>query len=234
MKANKVVIHHSATWRDLNLWLSLQSFDKNHKERIWSLPSKIKNPQTWIGRHVTYHFVIDAKGEHVQCRDIDEPGRHASNLSVNNSSIAICFLWNLDTEEPTAAQYAKAWKILKRLRKEIWPMTIHPHNEFAKKTCPWKNVDIQVIESEASDEEQSELYYSQLFQAVFKWRNKTFVSPQDAEDRLNKIYHEKWVPGLIQEIVSLIAILTTKQDIASTPIAYWSDIVSDSSPCVDK
>lgn len=234
MKANKVVIHHSATWRDQNLMLALQSFDKNHKDRIWSQPSKIKNPQTWIGRHVTYHFVIGANGDHVQCRDIDEAWRHASNLAVNNSSIWICFLWNLDTEKPTDEQYAKAWKILKRLRKEIWPLTLHRHSEYAQKTCPWSNVDLQVIENEASDDEPSSEFYSSLFQAVFKWRNITFQSPDDAEERLKKIYHEKWIDWLIKEIVSLIAVLTTKQDIASTPIAYWSDIVSDSSPCVDK
>lgn len=234
MKANKVVIHHSATWRDQNLMLALQSFDKNHKDRIWSQPSKIKNPQTWIGRHVTYHFVICWNGDHVQCRDIDEPGRHASNLSVNNSSIWICFLWNLDTEEPTDEQYAKAWKIISRLRQEIWPMTIHPHNEFAKKSCPWKNVDLQRIDSEATGVKPSEFFYSQLFQAVFKWRNTTFQSPEDAEKRMNEIYQKNWIQWLIKEMISLIAVLTTKQDIAWTPIAYWSDIVADSSPCADK
>lgn len=231
MKADKIIIHHSATPRDQNLMLALQSFDKNHKERIWSQPSKIKNPQTWIWRHVTYHFVIGANGDHVQCRDIDEPGRHASNLSVNNSSIAICFLWEMDQEKPTGEQYAKAWKITKRLRKEIWPLTLHRHSEYAQKTCPWSNVDLQVIENEANDDEPSSEFYSSLFQAVFSWRNVTFKSPDDAETRLKKIYHEKWIDWLIKEIVSLIAILTTKQDIASTPIEYWSDIVSDSSPC---
>lgn len=223
MKPTKIVFHHSATPSSIGLQDSLRSFDYNHKTRIWSPKSKL-----W--RHVTYHFVIAANGNHAQCRDINEPWRHASNLAVNNSSIAICLIGNFENESPTQAQYEKCWKIINRLQKELWiKLELKFHNEYANKKCPWANFDVSMVKSALDLEKHTPLFYSELFYALFDWKNTTFLHPKQAEERIIKIYKQKWAETMIQEMIALIAILMTKIDIASLDPS--SDIVSNSSPC---
>lgn len=218
MKANKIVIHHSVTPRDLDLMKSVKSFDQNHKDRIWSPLSKL-----W--RHVTYHFVIWWNGDHIQCRDIDEAWRHASNMTVNNSSIAICMTGNFDQEEPTEAQLLKLKKIVEYVQWELGPMTIHFHREFAAKSCPWKNITSEMIQNTLQTQEHDFWYYSQLFQAVFKWQNITFKSPEDAVTRLLQTLEAKWMKEFVQELVALIAILHTKHDQKDNSQQFWSEII---------
>lgn len=203
---NKIVVHHSATPVDLPLMKSIASFDKNHKERL-------NSPKSKLGYHVAYHFVIAGDWSHLQCRDIDEIARHASNMIVNNSSIGICFTGNFDVDKPTEAQLAKFVKIKEYLEKELWHLPIHFHNEYAAKSCPGKNMKVELIQNALLVSAWDWNDFSDLYKAVFKGENKTFMLPDEAIKRLQDIYEEQGGHELIKELVYLIAILTTKIDL---------------------
>lgn len=225
---NKIVVHHSATPSDLPLMKSIASFDKNHKERLQS-------PKSKLGYHVAYHFVIAWDWSHLQCRDIDEIARHASNMVVNNSSIGICFTWNFDVEKPTEAQLKKFVKIKQYLEKELWPLPIHFHNEYASKSCPGKNMTVELIQKTLLTSWNVPESFSSLYKAVFAGENRTFMLPEQAIAQLQQVYEEEGGDWLIRELLYLIAILTTKIDLASKwsqpPLKILFHDIPDSCSC---
>ena len=131
-KIDKIVIHHSVTPRDLSLNKSISSFDRTHKARL----HKEKNSK-WY--HIAYHFVIWWDGKYIATRGLGEIWYHASNLAINQTSVWICLTWNFDSDEPTSAQYNSLKKLINLLQSELGKLTIHGHNEFSSKSCPWKN-----------------------------------------------------------------------------------------------
>lgn len=225
---NKIVVHHSATQRDQDLMKSVSSFDKNHKERLGS-------PKSKLGYHVAYHFVIAGDWSHLQCRDIDEIARHASNMIVNNSSIWICFTGNFDTETPSEAQLRKFVKIRQYLEKELWSLPIHFHNEYAAKSCPGKNMTHELIQKALLFGSNEHSEFSTLYKAVFEGENRTFMLPDQAIKQLEEVYLQEGGVWLIKELVYLIAILTTKIDLASKwsipPVKIVVHDIPDSCSC---
>lgn len=126
---DKIVIHHSAVDQpDINKLIS--SMERRHKDVIGQ-------PADKNGSHCSYHYTIWVDGKIVKTRDLDSVGRHASNLSVNKTSIGICLSGNLDLHPPTKAQYNSLNKLIQKFS----ALNIHYHHEFANKTCPGRMFD---------------------------------------------------------------------------------------------
>lgn len=128
-----VVIHHSVTPRDLALSKSVSSFSRSHWVRLHPQVNSL-----WY--HIAYHYVIAGNGEWKKTRGLNEIGYHASNRPINQKSVAICMTWNFDVEHPTQAQIDVVNYLISELEKKLGRLDIRFHNEFATKTCPWKNV----------------------------------------------------------------------------------------------
>lgn len=142
-KINKIILHHSATQRDLDFKRSLNSFNNSHKVRLYE---KYKQPRSGTEYpYIAYHYCIGGKGELEQTRKHENIGYHASNITVNNESIGICLLGNFDEEYPSEEQYSKLREILGYLKEQYPEATIHLHNEFSSKTCPGVNFDLNKI-----------------------------------------------------------------------------------------
>jgi hypothetical protein len=97
-----IVLHHSATHAG-----SAAAFDRNHRARLGGL---------------AYHFIIgngsgSADGEvETGYRWRDQlPGPHTKNLDVNNASIAICIVGDLQAAPPSRKQLAALLGLLGRL-----------------------------------------------------------------------------------------------------------------------
>ena len=97
-------------------------------------------------RSIAYHFYITKEGNIFQCLDIDK--KNASELNHNNESISICLQGNFDINKPSKRQYLQLLKLCKKLENEYPTATVFGHNAFSKKTCPGKNIDIDLIKLE--------------------------------------------------------------------------------------
>jgi len=93
-----------------------------------------------------YHFRIDKKGNIYRTRKVTDLLYHASNLSVNTSSVAVCLDGNFMTENPTQRQLEGLAGLLKHLmgKLKIKKANIKGHQEVALKgygtACPGKNL----------------------------------------------------------------------------------------------
>jgi len=187
---NKAIIHHSVSSRDQTLAKSIKSFNANHKKRLH--PNKNS-----LGLHISYHYVIAWDGSYQQTRWINEVGYHASNLKINKESIGICFTGNFDNEKPTEAQYKSAIKILSKYPK----VSIHWHNEYATKSCPWRNLDLNRL--------KEMLFYESMRRKVH-WKtpidNRIFKDPEAFLERIKDLSIE----DKLSEMTFLIAILSEK------------------------
>jgi N-acetyl-anhydromuramyl-L-alanine amidase AmpD len=52
---------------------------------------------------------------------------------------------NFDVTEPSRKQYLQLLKLCKKLQIEYPTATVFGHNSFAKKTCPGKNLSIDIL-----------------------------------------------------------------------------------------
>lgn len=156
-KINKIVIHHSVSPRDQDLNKSVASFDRNHAQRLHTT-------KNGFGYHIAYHFVIWPKWEYVETRPISEVWYHGSDYKVNKESVGICLTGNFDVENPTNAQYVTLRRLIEWLEKEYGPLTIHGHNEFARKSCPGRLFDMRKVLM---------LFYEKL------WRDNYTSTPAD-------------------------------------------------------
>lgn len=139
-----IVVHHSATPRDMDGEKAAKSFNDNHYKRL-HLPYQQEVGKRKGKEHIAYHYLIDYSWKIIPCREHELVGFHASNIDINKRSIWVCFIWNFDNETPTAEQYAAGRSLIKDLQNKFMIATIAEHNEFANKTCPWKNFDIDQI-----------------------------------------------------------------------------------------
>lgn len=120
-KINKVILHCS------------DSDYANHDDikviKEWHLARKFND--------VGYHYFIRKDGLVQKGRDISIIGAHCKGQ--NKSSVGICLSGK---HKFTDKQFEALEKLIRgldiRLRNKF---TIHPHNEFSKKTCPNFSVD---------------------------------------------------------------------------------------------
>lgn len=108
---DKVVIHHTAVVQpDLDTLLT--SVNRNHAQRL--------HPESNdLGYHIAYHYIIGVDGTVVQTRGLHEVGYHASNLSINQTSIGIGLSGNFDIQEPTDAQYQACMELINTVEQQI-------------------------------------------------------------------------------------------------------------------
>lgn len=131
---NKIVLHHSATPRDLEFKNSIISFNNSHQVRLH--PKKNS-----LGYHIAYHYVIGSNGEVLQTRGHNEIGFHASNWLVNCASLGICLTGNFDIEKPSLKQMEALINLFAKLKIK----NIKGHRAYAKKTCPGLNFTDRMI-----------------------------------------------------------------------------------------
>jgi len=125
-----IIIHHSLTSKDISLNKSIESFNKNHKERLHPGPN-------WYWLHIAYHYVIWGKGEVKKTRPLKEIWYHAWNRNINKKSIWICLCGNFDIEEPNEKQYETCFKLIKEIQTKFPNIKIMWHNEVVSwKSCP--------------------------------------------------------------------------------------------------
>ena len=98
-------------------------------------------PRNWSD--IGYHFVIlnDGMGTVERGRPIWRNGAHTKG---HNDTIGICYVGGLEHGEPcdtmTDIQECAFFELVDKLRDVFGPLTIHGHNEFARKACPSFNV----------------------------------------------------------------------------------------------
>lgn len=208
-KIKEIIIHHSATPRDQTLENSVASFDKNHWPNGRSIIlHKTKNA---LNYYISYHYVIAWDGRYKKTRMWDEVGYHASNLKVNKESIWICLTWNFDIEKPSKAQYESLNKIIAEIKFAYPNATIHWHNEYVKKSCPWHNFDFTKLQ------EITMLFYEKLYKANYETipQQKRIIKDLNAFfDRTNKLSEEQKRTETVYLLAWAIEKLSSKKDVA--------------------
>ncbi|MEM5844519.1 MAG: peptidoglycan recognition family protein [candidate division WOR-3 bacterium] len=138
MKPEYIIIHHSATSRDLT---KLEAIDNYHKLKGF--------PKSSLGYYAGYHLVITGDGTSYQTRAFDEEGCHASALGMNKKSVGICLTGNFEQENPSSEQLKTLEKEIEKI-KEIYQIPVEKvigHCEIPYQTaCPGKNLLSWLIE----------------------------------------------------------------------------------------
>lgn len=122
-KIDKIIIHCSATKQ--GQWFTASDIDSWHQQRGWS--------------GIGYHYVILLNGEVQTGRPLEEIGAHT--VGQNTSSIGICYIGGLNasgqpSDTRTPEQKQSLVKLVAELKTKFPGVTVHGHNEFAKKACP--------------------------------------------------------------------------------------------------
>lgn len=127
-ETNKVILHCSATPPKMDI--GVEEIKKWHLQRGWS--------------DIGYHFVIRLDGTLEQGRNLHMVGAHTQGY--NKASVGICYVGGLDedmkpSDTMNEAQRKTFLGILLALRRVYGCLTLHGHNEFARKACP--SFDVQ-------------------------------------------------------------------------------------------
>lgn len=133
------MIHHSAVSYDKNSD-QFKANDAYHKAQ-WNFKSS-------LGFYLGYNYEISAKGLVRQARKDGETTAAAYQKGMNDGRcIHICIDGNFDIEKPTPAQIYALRDLIKKLAKaySIPPTGIVFHRDYAQKTCPGNNVDINFV-----------------------------------------------------------------------------------------
>ena len=88
---------------------------------------------------VGYHWVIRLDGSIEVGRPLEKSGAHTKGH--NKDSVGVCYIGGCDADgkpkDTMNPEQEKAWRmIVLSLRTLYGDLTIHGHNEFAKKACP--------------------------------------------------------------------------------------------------
>jgi len=136
MKKSHIVMHHSAT-KDSGT-ASWNAIRRYHMDDLG-----------WrdIGYHLGIEYIEDATGaghyEALMGRDFLSDGAHCYQQNMNKLGLGVVLVGDFDTSKPPAemlrfcARHVRALADLHDI--PIDEGHIHPHNEFAPKTCPGIN-----------------------------------------------------------------------------------------------
>ena len=95
---------------------------------------------------IAYHFVIDKNGKINQTNYLDTISYHVSGK--NTASIGICLTGNYDIQSPPNAQIDSCVRLITYLNGILGRnLIIHGHRDFANKSCPGDNIDMEWIKS---------------------------------------------------------------------------------------
>jgi hypothetical protein len=140
-KPKFIMVHHSAVSYDKN-GDQFKANNNYHKEK-WNFKSS-------LGFYLAYNYEIAKSGLVRQARQDGEQTVACYQSNMNSGRcIHICLDGNFDLEKPMPAQIYALRDLLKRLtQKYLIPGgNIVFHNQYAKKTCPGKNVDLVFVRS---------------------------------------------------------------------------------------
>lgn len=88
---------------------------------------------------VGYHFIIYIDGSVHAGRAVEKTGAHVAGH--NATTIGVVYVGGTDAagkakDTMNAAQETAFVNLVKHLRDEYGPLTLHGHNEYAAKACP--------------------------------------------------------------------------------------------------
>lgn len=121
-EVNYLIIHHSASTRDLTP-------EEIHQIHL------AQSPQ-WKG--FGYHFYIRKDGTVYRGRREKNAGSHCEGY--NSVSLGICLSGNFEVEEPTVKQLNSLKTLIKELHLKYPKATIHSHSDFNATACCGKNL----------------------------------------------------------------------------------------------
>ena len=122
-KLDRIIVHCTATPEGRHV--DVDTIRVWHKARGWS--------------DVGYHFVIYLDGSVHAGRAVEKTGAHVSGH--NATTIGVVYVGGTDAagkakDTMNAAQETAFVNLVKHLRDEYGPLTLHGHNEYAAKACP--------------------------------------------------------------------------------------------------
>lgn len=122
-KLDRIILHCTATPEGRHV--DVNTIRAWHKKRGWS--------------DVGYHFIIYIDGSVHVGRDVSKVGAHVSGH--NATTIGVVYVGGTDAagkakDTMNAAQETAFVNLVKHLRDEYGPLTLHGHNEYAAKACP--------------------------------------------------------------------------------------------------
>jgi hypothetical protein len=135
-----IMLHHSAVSRALNAdqW---EANNRYHRDK-WDFCSS-------LGFYLAYNYEISSRGRVRQARADGERTAACYQRSMNNGQcIHVCLDGNFDEEKPTVAQIYALRDLLRSLAGKygLGKEAIVFHRDFARKTCPGKNVDKKFVQ----------------------------------------------------------------------------------------
>ena len=96
---------------------------------------------------IAYHYIIDRQANVFQTQDLETISWHVSGQ--NTRSIGICFIGNYDELEPTDRQMLQLLKLIRYLNRRLGrPLEIAGHRDYANKSCPGDNMDVNWINAQ--------------------------------------------------------------------------------------
>jgi N-acetylmuramoyl-L-alanine amidase len=122
-KLDRIILHCTATPEGRHV--DVDTIRVWHKARGWS--------------DVGYHFFIYIDGSVHAGRAVEKTGAHVSGHNV--TTIGVVYVGGCDAkmkakDTMNAAQETAFVNLVKHLRDEYGPLTLHGHNEYAAKACP--------------------------------------------------------------------------------------------------
>ena len=130
-----VIIHHSLT-KDSGT-VSWDAIRKYHTKTLgWNA--------------IGYHWGIELVNKHYEIiagRISDRVGAHV--IGMNSKSIGICFIGNYDIDKVPKDMWAAGLRLVNWLQRiyNISNLNVKGHKEFANKTCPGRNFDLDLFRS---------------------------------------------------------------------------------------
>lgn len=160
MSIKYIMIHHTAVSYSKNA----DQFDanNNYHKNLWSFKSS-------LGFYLGYNYEIAANGRVRQARKDGERTAACYQKDMNDGrAIHIALDGNFDIENPKPEQIFALRDLLKKLVSlyKIEKENIVPHKEFAPKSCPGKNIDMDFIKSLAFPEEKGAQTVEKVVEAL--------------------------------------------------------------------
>jgi N-acetylmuramoyl-L-alanine amidase len=126
-KLDRIILHCTATPEGRHV--SVDTIRSWHRKRGWS--------------DIGYHYVIYLDGSVHAGRDVAKVGAHV--VGHNADTIGVVYVGGCDAkmkakDTMNAAQETAFVNLVKHLRDQYGPLTLHGHNEYAAKACPSFNV----------------------------------------------------------------------------------------------
>lgn len=122
-KLDRIILHCTATPEGRHV--DVDTIRVWHKARGWS--------------DVGYHFIIYIDGSVHAGRAVEKTGAHVAGH--NATTIGVVYVGGTDAagkakDTMNAAQETAFVNLVKHLRDQFGPLTLHGHNEYAAKACP--------------------------------------------------------------------------------------------------